>query len=145
MLTRSWGVFCLFHQIVAGDLERDLVYGFAGIVDEICTFIAFLVYCGWSDLSIVCVKEGEDERCLFVDMACDRVHDDCEPFSVVGGEQEVGHFLLELVDVFEVGDTCDVLSFIHVDFLLGHAVISRGVSRMDWVDVGSFRSNKIVS
>ena len=39
--------------------------------------------------------------------------------------------LLELVDVFEVGDTCDVLSFICVNFALGHAVISRGVSRME--------------
>ena len=53
--------------------------------------------------------------------------------------------LIELVDVFEVGDTCDVLSFIHVNFALVHAVISRGVSRMDWADVGSFRSNEVVS
>ena len=52
--------------------------------------------------------------------------------------------LLELVDVFEVGDTCDVLSFIRVNFVLVHAVISRGVSRMDWLDVGSCWSNKVV-
>ena len=44
--------------------------------------------------------------------------------------------LLKLVDVFEVGDTCNVLSFIRVNFALGHAVKCRGVSRMDWVDVG---------
>ena len=50
------------HQGVAGDLGPDLVYGFAGIVDEICTCVAFLVQCGWIDLSIVCVKEREDER-----------------------------------------------------------------------------------
>ena len=53
--------------------------------------------------------------------------------------------LLELVDFFEVGDMCDILSFISVNFAFGHAVISRGVSRMDWADVGSFRSNEIVS
>ena len=81
---------------------------------------------------------------MFVNLACDEVHGDCKPISVVGGDQEVGQLLLELVDVFEVGDTCDVLSFIRVDFTLGHAVISRGISRMDWEDVGSFRSNKIV-
>ena len=74
---------------------------------------------------------------MFVDLACDGVHDDCNPFSVVGGEKEVGQLLLELVDVFEVRDACDVLSFISVNFALGHAVISRGVSRMDWADVGS--------
>ena len=45
--------------------------------------------------------------------------------------------LLELVDVFEVGDACNVLSFICVNFALGHAVISRGVSKMYWADVGS--------
>ena len=50
-----------------------------------------------------------------------------------------------MVDVFEVGDTCDVLSFIHVDLALGNAVISRGVSRMDWADVGSFQGNEVVS
>ena len=48
--------------------------------------------------------------------------------TVVGGEQEVGQLLLELVDVFEVGDTCDVLFFVCVDFALVHAVISRKVS-----------------
>ena len=52
--------------------------------------------------------------------------------------------LLKLVDVFEVGDTCDVLSFNCVDFVLGHAVISREVSRMDWSDVGSCRSKEIL-
>ena len=82
---------------------------------------------------------------MFVDLACDGVHDDCEPFSFVGGEQEVGQLLLELVDVFEVGDTFDVLSFIRVNFVLGYAVISRGVSRMDWVYLGSCRSNEVVS
>ena len=74
---------------------------------------------------------------MFVDLACDGVHDDCNIFSVVGREQEVGHLLLELVDVFEVGDACDVLSFIPVHFALDHAVISRGVSRMDLADVGN--------
>ena len=78
-------------------------------------------------------------------MACDGVHDDCEPFLVVGGEQEVGHLLLKLVDAFEVGDTCDVLSLICEDFALGHAVISSGVSRMDWAYVGSYRGNEVVS
>ena len=34
--------------------------------------------------------------------------------------------LNELVDDFEVGDACKVLSFIRVDFTLGHAIISRG-------------------
>ena len=52
---------------------------------------------------------------MFVDLACDRVHDDCEPFSVVIREQEVGQLLFELVDVFEVRYTCDVLSLIHVN------------------------------
>ena len=89
-----------------------MFYGLARIVDEICTCVAFLVQCGCSDLSIVCVKEKEDERYLFVDMTCDGVHDDCEPFYVVGREQEVGQLLLELVDVFEVGDMCNVLSFV---------------------------------
>ena len=82
---------------------------------------------------------------MFVDMYCDGVHDDCKPFSVVGGEQEVGKLLLELVDVFEVGDACDVLSFIRVNLALVHAVISRGVSRMYWEDVGSCWSNEVVS
>ena len=81
----------------------------------------------------------------FFDLACDGVHDDCKPFSVVGGEQEIGQLLLELVDVFEVGDACDVLSFICVDLPLGNSVISRGVSRMDWADVGSCWSNDVVS
>ena len=52
--------------------------------------------------------------------------------------------LLDLVDVFEVRDACDVLSFIRVNFALGHAVISRGVSRMDWADVGSCWSDEVV-
>ena len=82
---------------------------------------------------------------MFVDLACERVHDDCKPFSVVGGEQEVDQLLLELVDVFEVGDTCDLLSFICMNFVLGHAVISRGVFMIDWVDVGSCQRNKVVS
>ena len=82
---------------------------------------------------------------MFVDLACDGVHDECEPFSVIGGEQEVGKLLLELVDVFEVRDVCDVLSLIHVNFALGHSVISRGVSRMEWADVGSCWSNEVVS
>ena len=82
---------------------------------------------------------------MFVDLACDGVHDNCEPFSVVGRDQEVGQLLLELVDDFEVGDTCDVLYFIRVNFALVHAVISRGVSRMEWSDVGSCRSNEVVS
>ena len=80
---------------------------------------------------------------MFVKLACDGVHDYCKPFLVVCGDQEVGQLLLELVDVFEVGDTCDVLSFIHVDFALGHAVKCRGVSRMDWADVGSCRGNRL--
>ena len=71
-------------------------------------------------------------------------HDYCKPFSSVGGEQEVGQLLLELVDVLEIGDACDVLSFIRVNFVLGHAVISWGVSRMDWADVGSCWSDKVV-
>ena len=93
-------------------MDPDLVYGFAGFVDEIFTCVAFLVQCGWIDLSIVFLKEREDERYLFVDMACDGVHDDCKTFLVVGGEQEVGQLLLELVDFFEVGDACNVLSLI---------------------------------
>ena len=82
---------------------------------------------------------------MFVDLAFDRVHDYCNPFSVVGREKEVGQFLFELVDVFEVGDTCDVLSFIRVNFALGHTVKCRGVSRMDWADVGSCWGNEVVS
>ena len=78
-------------------------------------------------------------------MACDRVHDYCKPFSVVGGEQEVAKLLLEVVDVFEVGDACDVLSFIRVNSALGHSVISRGVSMMDWVDVRSCWIDEVVS
>ena len=85
LLTCGCGFFCLCHQGVASYLDPDLVYGFAGVVDDICTCVAFLVQCGWSDFSIVCVKEREDERWLFVDLACDGVHDDCKPFSVVGG------------------------------------------------------------
>ena len=77
-------------------------------------------------------------------MACDWVHDDCKPFLVVGGEQEVGQLLIKLVDVFEVGDTCDILSFIHMDFALVHSVIIRGGSNMDWAGVGSCQSNAIV-
>ena len=30
-------------------------------------------------------------------------------------------------------------------FALGHSVISRGVSRMEWADVGSCWSNEVVS
>ena len=75
---------------------------------------------------------------MFVDLACDGFHDDCKPFSVVGGDQEVGQLLLELVDFFEVGDVYNVLSFIRVSFALGHAGISRGASRMDWADVSFF-------
>ena len=82
---------------------------------------------------------------MFVDLACDRVHDYCKPFSVVGGEQEVGQLLSELVYIFEVGDACNVLSFIRVNFALGRAVISRGVSRMDWADVGSCWSHEVLS
>ena len=74
-------------------------------------------------------------------MACDGVHDDCELFLVVGGEQEVGQFLIELVDVFEVGDTCNVLSLVCLDFTLGHAVKCMGISRMYWADVGSCWGN----
>ena len=82
---------------------------------------------------------------MFVDLACDRVHDDCKPFLVVGGEQDIGNLLLELVDVFKVGDAFNVLSFICVNFTLGHAVISRGVSRMDCEDLGSCWSDKVVN
>ena len=78
---------------------------------------------------------------MFVDLACYGVHDYCKTFSVVGREQEVGRLVLELVDIFEVRDTCDVLSFICVNFTLGHAVKCRGVSRMDWADVGSYWGN----
>ena len=53
--------------------------------------------------------------------------------------------LFKLVDVFEVGDTCDVLSLIHVNFSLGHALKCRGISRMNWADVGSFWGNEVVS
>ena len=83
---------------------------------------------------------------MFVYLACDGVHDYCKPFSVVGGYQEVGQLLLmfKLVDVFEVVDACDVLSFIFVNFALGHAVISRGVSRMDWSYLGSCWSNEVI-
>ena len=52
--------------------------------------------------------------------------------------------MFELVDVFEVRDTCNLLSFIPVNFALGHAVKCRGVSRMDWADVGSFWGNEVV-
>ena len=82
---------------------------------------------------------------MFVDLACDGVHDYCKPFLVVGGEQEVGQLLFKLVDVFEVGDACNVLSFICVYFSLGHAVKSRGVSRMDLEDVGSCWGNEVLS
>ena len=82
---------------------------------------------------------------MFFDLARDRVHYECKPFSVVGGEQEVGQLLLDLVDVFEVRDTCDLLSFTCVNFALVHAVISRGVSRMEWADVGSFQRNEVIS
>ena len=81
---------------------------------------------------------------MFVDFACEGVHDYCMPLSVVGIDQEVGQLLFKLVDVFEFGDACDVLSFICLYIALGHAVISRGVSRMDWADVGSCWSNEVV-
>ena len=82
---------------------------------------------------------------MFIDLACDGVHDYCKPFSVVCGKQEVGQLLFELVGIFEVGDMCDELSFIRVNFALGHAVKCRGVSRMEWVDVGSFWGNEVVA
>ena len=82
---------------------------------------------------------------MFVDLACDWVHDYCNPFSVIHREQEVGQLLFDLVDVFEVGYTCDVLSLIYVNFALGHSVKCRGVSRVDWVDVGSCWGNEVVS
>ena len=82
---------------------------------------------------------------MFVDLVCDGVHDYCKPFSVVGGDQEVGQLLFDSVDFFEVGYACDVLSFIRVNSALGHAVKSRGVCRMDLADVGSFWSNEVVS
>ena len=81
-------------------MDPDLVYWFAGIVDEISACVAFLVQCGCIYLSIICVKEIEDEWWLFVDLACDVVHDYFKTFSVVGREQEVGQLLSELVDVF---------------------------------------------
>ena len=52
--------------------------------------------------------------------------------------------LFELVDIFEVRDMCNVLSFIRVNFALVHAVKCGGVSRMDWVDVGSCWGNEVV-
>ena len=82
---------------------------------------------------------------MFVDFTCYGVHDDCKPFSVVGVDQEVGQLLFELVGVFEVGEACNVLSLIHMNLALGHAVISRGVSRMDWEEVGSCWSDKVLS
>ena len=81
---------------------------------------------------------------MFVDFTCDGVHGYCKPFSGVGGEQEVDQLLLELVDVFEVVDTCEVLSLICVNFALGHAVKCRGISRMDWTDVSSCWGNEVV-
>ena len=56
------GIFLPMPSGIASDLDPDLVHYFAGIVDEICTCVAFLVQCGWSDFSIVCVQEREDER-----------------------------------------------------------------------------------
>ena len=50
------------HEGVASNLDPDMVYGFAWIVDEIFICVAFLVQCGWSYLSIVGVEEREDER-----------------------------------------------------------------------------------
>ena len=82
---------------------------------------------------------------MFIDLACDWVHDYCKTFLVVGGEHEVGQLLFELVNVVEVRDASDVLSFIHVYYALGHAVKSKGVSRMEWADVGSCLGNKVVS
>ena len=82
---------------------------------------------------------------MFVDLACDGVHDYCKPFSVLAEEQEVGQLLFELVDFFEVGDMCNVLSFIRVNFALGHAVKCRGISRIDWADVGSCWVKEVVS
>ena len=72
-------------------------------------------------------------------------HDYCKLFLVIGGEQEVDQLLFELVDVFEVGKMCDILFFICVNFVLGHTVKCRGISRMDWADVGSCWGNKVVS
>ena len=84
-------------------------------------------------------------RCLLIwPVTGDRVHEYWKPFSVVGGEQEVGQLLFELVDVFEVGDTCNVLSFVRVNFTLGHSVKYRGISSMDWADVGSCWGNEVV-
>ena len=53
--------------------------------------------------------------------------------------------MFDLVDIFEVGDTCDVMSFIRANFALGHAVKSRKVSWMDWVYVGSCWGNEVVT
>ena len=39
----GWGFFCLCHEGVARNLDPDLVYGFAGIVDKVSACIAFLV------------------------------------------------------------------------------------------------------
>ena len=77
-------------------------------------------------------------------MTFDGVYDYCKPFLVVGGDQEVGQLMFELVDVFEVGDTCDVLSFVCVDLTLGYDVKCRGISRMDLADVGSCWGNEVV-
>ena len=60
LLTCCWGFCFLCHQGVSSDLDPYLVYGFAGIVYDICTCVAFLVQCRWIDLSIVFVKERED-------------------------------------------------------------------------------------
>ena len=81
---------------------------------------------------------------MFVYLICDGVHDYCKTSLVVGGEQGVGQFLFELIDVFEVGGTCDVMSFFRVDFTLGHAVKCKGISRIVWADVGSFWANEVV-
>ena len=132
------------HEGVARNLEPDLVYGFSGIVDEVSACVAFLVQCGGSDLSIICVKEREDEWQFFVDLSYDGVRDYCKPFFVVGGEQEVGQLLFELVDVFEVRGTCNVLSFVGVDFTLGHAVKCREISRIYWADIEIFWGNEVV-
>ena len=53
--------------------------------------------------------------------------------------------LFELVDVFDDEDTCDVLSFIRVNFALGHTVKCRGISSMEWADVGSCWGIKVVN
>ena len=90
------------------------------------------------------MERYDGARTCIVDMDCDGDHYYCKTFSVVGGDQEFGQLLFELVDVFEVGDTCDVLSFIRVDLALGHVVKCWGVSSMDWADVGSFWGNEVV-